>query len=78
MRNHRTTSIATPRYVWIATRATAHADGSETAEVVSQHETADQARAAQQDLLNGGYEGPVPAAMYPVGRTFLINDGQAA
>lgn len=66
------------RYVWIATRSTAHTDGTETAEVISQHETSDQACAAQQGWPNGGYEGPVPAAMYPVGKTFLINDGQAA
>ena len=78
MRNHRTPTIARPRYVWIATTATSHDDGSETAQVLSQHETAEQARDAQLGLPNGGYEGPVPADRYPVGHTFLINDGQPA
>ncbi len=78
MRNHRTITIARPRYVWIATTAIAHEDGSETARVLSQHETARQAHDAQLGMPNGGYEGPVPAHLYPVGHTFLINDGQAA
>lgn len=78
MRNHRTPAIARARYVWIATTATSHADGTETAQVLSQHETSEQARQAQLGLPNGGYEGPVPAGRYPVGHTYLINDGQAA
>lgn len=78
MRNHRTTSARRPRYVWIATVATSHPDGTETAQVLSQHDAREQAIEAQQDLPNGGYEGPVPADRYPVGCTFLINEGQAA
>jgi hypothetical protein len=54
MRNHRTPTIARPRYVWIATTATSHDDGSETAQVLSQHETAEQARDAQLGLTVDG------------------------
>lgn len=81
MRNHRNTSITLPRYVWIVTRATSHADGTETAEVLQQHRSAAKCQAFVDDKANGpnlGYEGPVLRTSYPVGHTFLINDGQVA
>lgn len=69
------------RYVWIVTRATSHADGTETAEVLHQCRSCAAAQAFVDHGTNGpnlGYEGPVLRTMYPVGHTFLINDGQPA
>lgn len=66
------------KYVWIISRATSHEDGTETAEVIHQVKTQQEAQAFLDHGTNGpnlGYEGPVQATKYPVGMVFTINDG---
>ena len=62
----------TRRYTWIAT--TTDAAGTH-ATVLSHHATSREAFEAQRELPHGGYEGPVPVDMYPVGKRFPITPG---
>lgn len=62
------------RYVWIVTVA---AEDGKTARVLSHHETQSEARARQLFLDFGGYEGPVPVDLYPVGKVFPLVDEAA-
>ena len=57
------------KYVWIVTQA--NETGTE-ATVVRQLERAAQAQQVSSHMDHGGYEGPVPASMYPVGKVFSL------
>ncbi len=62
------------KYVWIVTRCS---DGK-TVEVVRQCETMQGARATSNLMDYCGFEGPVPADMYPVGKTWPVDGEEAA
>lgn len=67
----------TPRaYVWIVTQ---YADGI-TATVVRQCQTRAEAEtvAMRSTMADVGFEGPVPADMYPIGKRFPITDDDGA
>jgi hypothetical protein len=66
------TQQATRRYTWIATASDA---AGTHATVLSHHTTSREAFEAQRHLPHGGYEGPVPVDMYPVGKRFPITPG---
>ncbi len=52
-------------YTWISTNS---ADGK-TFVVMAHHKTAALARDYAERFPHGGYEGPVPKDMYPIGKT---------
>lgn len=56
-------------YVWISTNAN---DAGTVAVVTAHHKTAEQAKEFADGVANGGYEGPVPRDMYPVGKEIAL------
>lgn len=58
-------------HCWIVTQAS-H-DGK-TAEVVAHRLTQEDAEETANHVWNGGFEGPVPIAMYPIGKVFPLVD----
>lgn len=61
----------TRKYVWIVTRTN---EAGVDAVVVSHHETRDSAQQKSKFVNFGGYEGPVPADLYPVGKVFTLKE----
>lgn len=58
-------------YVWISTNAN---EAGTVAVVMAHHKTADQAKQFSAGVSNGGYEGPVPKDMYPVGKEIKLTE----
>jgi len=61
-------------YVWISTNAN---EAGTIAVVMAHHKTAEQAKSFSASVAGGGYEGPVPKDMYPVGKEIALVDGEA-
>lgn len=58
-------------YVWISTNAN---EAGTVAVVMAHHKTAEQAKQFAATVPNGGYEGPVPKDMYPVGKEIVLTE----
>lgn len=61
-------------YVWISTKVI---DDGRVATVMAHHKTAKQAEQFAATVECGGWEGPVPKDMYPIGKAWSLAEDAA-